>query len=64
MKNIFKYLSAFAIAGAVGLQVANAETVKECKPGEEIHTNYYMFLESDTAESMRTIIEGDRKSVV
>ncbi len=58
MKNIFKYLSAFAIAGAVGLQVANAETVKECKPGEEIHTNYYMFLESDTAESMRTIIEG------
>lgn len=58
MKNIFKYLSAFAIAGVLGLQVVNAEKVNECKPDQEVHTNYYMFLEVDTADSMKKIIDA------
>lgn len=45
MKNIFKYLGAFAIAGVLGFSsVAAAEELK-CEEGETIHTNYYMFLD-------------------
>ncbi len=47
MKNLFKYLGAFAIAGALGLQTmtVSAEEEVTCPEGTTMHTNYYMFLD-------------------
>ncbi len=46
MKNLFKYLGAFAIAGALGLQTMTVSAADEtCPAGETAHTNYYMFLD-------------------
>lgn len=50
MKNIFKYLSVFAIAGTLGMNVMNVRAEETCGEGETIHTNYYMFLEVNSAE--------------
>ncbi len=56
MKNIYKYLSIFALAGMVGLQSVNAVQVEACKENEEIHTNYYMFLESDPVTGLKEFL--------
>ncbi len=58
MKNIFKYLGIFAIAGTIGFQTTNAVQVSECKDGQVIHTNYYMFLESDNRDSLQASIDA------
>lgn len=52
MKKIFKGLSAIALASAIGLNVltVNAAAQKTCEPGEVEYTNYYMFLNEDTAD--------------
>lgn len=48
MKNLFKYLSAFALAGMVGLGAMNV-SAEECSAGEVEHTNYYLFLDINPA---------------
>ncbi len=46
MKNLFKYLGVFALAGALGLQTMTVSAEEEtCPEGQTAHTNYYMFLE-------------------
>ena len=56
MKNILKCLSVIAIAGTIGMQTTYAEQVKSCPAGQVEHTNYYMFLETDTADGLRSFI--------
>ena len=56
MKNIFKYLGAFAIAGVLGFSsVAAAEELK-CEEGETILTNYYMFLDVQSKAEFDRVI--------
>lgn len=58
MKNIFKYLSVFAIAGALGLQTLNVSAENTCAEDETVHTNYYLFLDVNTAEFYEQGING------
>lgn len=56
MKNIFKYLGAFAIAGVIGFGGVNAETELKCEEGETIHTNYYLFLDVQSKATYESVI--------
>lgn len=50
MKKLFKGLSAFAIAAAVGFNSIAVNAKEACEAGEVEHTNYYMFLNVDTVD--------------
>lgn len=57
MKNLFRYLSAFAIAGVVGLSVTNVSAEElTCEDGEKLHTDYYMFLSVDSVSYFENYI--------
>lgn len=59
MKNLFKYLGAFAIAGAIGLSTMNVNAADlKCEADEEVHTNYYIFLHSQPASVYKNGIAG------
>ena len=57
MKNIFKYLSIFAIAGSIGLQTMNVTAAESCSAGEEVHTDYFLFVNTEVADDLKVSFE-------
>lgn len=59
MKNIFKYLSVFAIAGSLGLNVMNVSAAdKACEAGETEHIDYVMMLDARIMSDLKNNIES------
>ncbi len=52
MKNLLKSLGLAAVVGTLGLNVMNVSAADDltCPAGETVHTNYYLFLDVNSAE--------------
>lgn len=50
MKKLLQYLGVFAIAGSLGFQTMNVEAAEACGPDEVERTNYYLFLQVNSAD--------------
>lgn len=55
MNKIFKYLGAFAIAGALGLQTMNVNAADACE-GKVTYTDYYLFLGVDGIDGIKSSV--------